>query len=128
MSRRPRTTLGTGLWFELEQLVADHELRIDRPAGSRHPSHDWMIYPLDYGFLEGTTSADGEGLDVWCGSGDRSVLSAVAVTYDPYKRDVEVKLLVGCRPDEVETIASFWHETEMVHAFLPRPEPGCQPA
>jgi inorganic pyrophosphatase len=27
-----------------------------------------MIYPLDYGYLEITTSSDGGGIDVWFGS------------------------------------------------------------
>lgn len=110
------------LWEDLQQLVADHRLVIDRPAGSTHPDHDWITYPLDYGELEGTISADGDGLDVWRGSGDPTELSAVGVTYDPYKRDVEVKLLVGCTPTEVDVIAAFWTQHEMTHAFLPVPE------
>jgi len=111
------------LWANLGRLVADHAVAIDRPAGSTHPEHDWILYPLDYGYLDGTVSADGDGLDVWLGSGDRSELSAVGVTFDPYKRDVEVKLLLGCTPDEVERISRFWNDHEMAHAFLDRPAP-----
>lgn len=109
------------LWADLQQLVADHPIVIDRAAGSTHPEHDWITYPLDYGYLAGTVSADGDGLDVWRGSGDPTELTAVGVTYDPYKRDVEVKLLVGCTPAEVAVIAAFWTQHEMTHAFLPAP-------
>ena len=37
---------------------------IDRPVGSRHP--DWgYAYPINYGFVPGTKSGDGEPIDVY---------------------------------------------------------------
>lgn len=38
--------------------------QIDRPLGSRHPSHDF-IYLLNYGYVPGTLAPDGEALDVY---------------------------------------------------------------
>lgn len=39
-------------------------LTIDRPLGSRHP--EWgFVYPVNYGFVSGTTSGDGEPLDAY---------------------------------------------------------------
>ncbi len=35
---------------------------IDRPMGSRHPEHGF-VYPVNYGYIEGTISPDGEELD-----------------------------------------------------------------
>ena len=37
---------------------------IDRPLGSRHPQHGFL-YPLNYGFLPGVISEDGEELDAY---------------------------------------------------------------
>ena len=37
---------------------------IDRPLGSRHPKHGFE-YPLNYGYLPGTVSGDGEELDAY---------------------------------------------------------------
>lgn len=37
---------------------------IDRPLGSRHPEHGF-VYLLNYGFLPGTISGDGEPLDAY---------------------------------------------------------------
>jgi inorganic pyrophosphatase len=38
---------------------------IDRPLGSRHPEHHDMLYPLNYGYLPGTVSGDGEEIDAY---------------------------------------------------------------
>jgi inorganic pyrophosphatase len=37
---------------------------IDRAMGSKHPKHGF-IYPVNYGFIAGTKSADGEELDAY---------------------------------------------------------------
>ena len=39
-------------------------IQIDRPLGSLHPQHGF-IYPVNYGFLPGTTAGDGEELDAY---------------------------------------------------------------
>jgi len=83
-------------WSTLEQLVSDSEIKIDRPKGSAHPKFESIIYPLDYGYLEGTTGGDGHGVDVWVGSGDRSQVNGVVATVDVYKKDAELKILLGC--------------------------------
>jgi len=54
-------------WQALDLLVEEHELVIDRPAGSAHPRYLSFVYPLDYGYLKGTASSDGSGIDVWRG-------------------------------------------------------------
>ena len=37
---------------------------IDRPLGSKHPSHDFF-YPINYGYIPETISGDGEEIDVY---------------------------------------------------------------
>lgn len=37
---------------------------MDRPLGSRHPNHGF-VYPVNYGYIEGTVSGDGEELDAY---------------------------------------------------------------
>ena len=39
-------------------------VRVDRPLGSRHPDFGFE-YPVNYGFVPGTLSADGEELDAY---------------------------------------------------------------
>ena len=45
----------------LDQLVT---VKMDRPMGSTHPKHGF-IYPVNYGYIEGTISGDGEELDAY---------------------------------------------------------------
>ena len=40
------------------------DVKIDRPLGSKHPKHSF-IYPVNYGFVPNTLSADGEELDCY---------------------------------------------------------------
>ncbi len=37
---------------------------VDRPLGSRHPTHDF-VYLLNYGYIPDTIAPDGEGLDAY---------------------------------------------------------------
>ena len=104
-------------WDKLDRLVADGTIRIDRPAGSAHPRYPSFIYPLDYGYLEGTGSSDGNDLDVWIGSLPGRAVTAVLCTVDLVKRDAEVKILLGCTPDEARQIAAV-HSTRAQAAIL----------
>lgn len=85
-------------WRALDALVDSSTLKIDRPKGSAHPRYPDFLYPLDYGYLEGTTSADGAGIDVWIGSLPEKQVTALLCTVDLEKRDTEIKLLLGCTP------------------------------
>jgi len=86
-------------WDALDKFVSESSIVIDRPKGSRHPKYPEYIYPLDYGYLESTSSMDGGGIDVWKGSaGD--VIDAIICTVDLLKKDSEIKILIGCNEDE----------------------------
>ena len=94
-------------WAIIDKLVETSEIIIDRPKGSAHPRFPELIYPLDYGYLAGTQSGDGMGIDVLLG-GDRSRgVTAIACTADLRKRDAELKVLLGCSEGEIETIQTF---------------------
>ncbi len=41
------------------------KVMVDRPKGSRHPKYKDMIYPINYGYVEGVFSGDGEEQDVY---------------------------------------------------------------
>jgi inorganic pyrophosphatase len=100
-----------GFWQNLEQFFSSSQIVVDRPKHSIHPRQANLIYPLDYGFLQGTSAGDGEGIDVWLGSSGSHELTGIINTVDPEKRDAELKLMLGCSSEDVEAIKLFYNVT-----------------
>ena len=109
-----------GFWEALDALCAQSQIVIDRPKGSAHPRYPDFIYPLHYGYLQGTSSMDGGGIDVWLGSREDRALDAVMCVVDLLKRDSEIKLLIGCTEKEKEIIRRVHNETEYQKGVLIR--------
>jgi inorganic pyrophosphatase len=114
-------TLDTSFWHELAHLAANNSIVIDRPKCGPHPRYPEVIYPLDYGYLEGTTSADGDGTDVWLGSLNTidKTLTGILCTFDTLKHDAEIKLLIGCTGEDLQLIQDF--HKEMHTLYIPNP-------
>jgi inorganic pyrophosphatase len=96
--------LDAEFWDRLKTLINTQSIVIDRPRGTAHPRYPNLIYPFDYGYLEGTTGGDGQDIDVWVGSGDQSSLTGIVCTVDSIKLDAEIKLLLGCSRAEADRI------------------------
>ena len=110
--------MNAAFWTYLDTLLSTSALVIDRPKGSAHPRYPELIYPLDYGYLSGVIGGDGEGLDVWRGSCPEPVLDAIVCTVDLKKKDVEVKLLVGCTAREKQIVCDFLNDGGYMAAML----------
>ncbi len=108
-------------WHALDTLVAGSEIVVDRPRGSAHPRFPAMIYPLDYGCLAGTRADDGSEMDCWIGSLPDRRLTALVFTADLVKRDFEGKLLLGCTPEEMQTVLASYADGPMAAMLLERP-------
>ena len=106
-------------WESLERLIEDSTIEIDRPKGSAHPRFPDLIYPLDYGYLKDTTSTDGAGLDIWVGAQTCARLEGIICTIDLNKKDIEIKLLIGCSEADLKTIMDF-HNSDEMRAILIR--------
>jgi len=109
-----------GFWQALDKLVAGSEIIIDRPRGSAHPRYTDFIYPLDYGYLKGTTAMDDGGIDVWRGSDLTGELDAIMCTVDIKKRDSEIKLLIGCTEEEKGQVYQAHNNSEFMKGVLIR--------
>ena len=97
----------THFWDILDKLVSQAEIQIDRPKGSVHPRYPECIYPFDYGYLTNTTSGDGDGIDIWIGSLSDQTPTGIVCTFDLRKRDAEIKILMGCTPEDMQIIQDF---------------------
>ncbi len=103
-------------WLAADKLVAECEIIIDRPKGTAHPKYPDFIYHMDYGYLKNTSSCDGEGIDVWVGSGERKA-DAVMCIIDMTKKNSEIKILIGCTEEEKQIVYST-HNTYFMKGLL----------
>ncbi len=108
----------TAFWSAFDQLLQRSTVVIDRPKGSAHPRFPQCIYPLDYGYLTNTSSMDGGGIDVWRGSAAEQRLDAIVCTVDLMKGDSEIKLLLGCTEEEMQTVIDFHNDSEYMKGLL----------
>ena len=105
-------------WALLDKLVAENRLVVDRPRGSHHPKFLDCVYPLDYGFLEGTKSTDNAGIDVWRGKSPGLGVVAVIITVDHLKKDVEIKILLDCSREEIHAVQCFHNASPEMQGIL----------
>ncbi len=93
-------------WDEWERLIRRSGCTIDRPRGSRHPVFPEIIYPIDYGYINGTLAGDGQEIDVFVGTGQAGLVG-VLLTEDFRRGDREYKFLWNCRPEEIYLVNGF---------------------
>jgi inorganic pyrophosphatase len=111
-------------WEYLQHLVDTSEIIVDRPIGSIHQRYPNNSYPLDYGYLKGTTSADGAEIDIWIGTLDKKEVVGVLCTVDLLKRDTELKILCDCTSMQIEAILEFINQGQMRGIMIPRDQQG----
>jgi inorganic pyrophosphatase len=107
-------------WSTIEQLIATSKIVIDRPRGTAHPHFSDLVYPLDYGYLKNTISGDGSSIDFWLGASGIFKLSGLLLTVDAFKRDAEIKLLLGCTQAEILMLIKWSNTGQMRAIYLTR--------
>lgn len=107
-------------WLLLDKLCDTHKIVIDRPRNSSHPKFADYIYPLDYGYLEGTSSSDGSGIDVWVGTSSSRFATAIISSVDVVKADSEIKVLFACTKEEIELIEKDHNRSDGMKGILIR--------
>ena len=73
------------------------EVTVDRPLGSRHPKYPDLVYPINYGYIEGIVGGDGEWQDAYILGIDVPVseFHGVVIAVIHRKNDCEDKLVVA---------------------------------
>jgi len=107
-------------WQKLDSIYFASSIVITQPQGSTHPTFKNLIYPVDYGYLNETLSQDELGIAIYKGKGSAYLVEAILVAADILKKDIEVKLLVGCSQDEVNQILRFVNQTEYQKTIIVR--------
>lgn len=107
-------------WQKLDTLFLASKVIIDRPKGSKHPEYNQMIYPVDYGYLQDTFSMDHEGIDVFVGSQKSESIDIIILAADILKKDVEIKVLLGCNEEEELQILYFLNSSAFQKTIIIR--------
>jgi inorganic pyrophosphatase len=110
------------LWEVLEEQILKNGVVIDRPKGQSHPRFPDLVYPIDYGYIPGTVSADGEGIDVCLGTSGAKKIVALICTFDGAKRDAEIKILYACGEEEIQIALGMLTHAPMCALLLRRPD------
>ncbi len=111
-------TYDKDFWQALDMMLEKSKLVIDRPQGTCHPKYSNMKYLVDYGYLQGTASMDGAGIDVWRGSDKAGKINAVMCIVDLIKNDSEIKLLLDCTEEEKNSIYHFHNQSKYMKGIL----------
>ena len=107
-------------WEYLQKLVDSSQIIFDHPKGSTHQRFHTSPYPVNYGFLSGTTSLDAGGVDIWVGTlGEKKVVGALC-TVDLLKKDTELKIIYDCTIEEIQSIVNFVNFDQMRALFIKR--------
>ncbi|MBS3973240.1 MAG: Inorganic pyrophosphatase [Erysipelotrichia bacterium] len=107
-------------WQKIDTLTFSSHFVLSQPKGSSHQVYHNLIYPLDYGYLKDTLSADSNGIAMYKGSMTTSMVNACVIAADILKKDIEIKLLLGCTPSEEEEVLRFLNQTEFQKTVLIR--------
>ncbi len=97
---------------------------MDRPLGSKHPEHGF-VYKVNYGYVPGTQSADGEELDAYYLGGSRPLSTArgrgIAIIHrlndDDDKRIVVPETQIDLTDSEITQAVNFqeqWFDYEIL--------------
>lgn len=90
---------------------------MDRPIGTRHPKHLDVIYPINYGYVEGVIGGDGEEQDVYVLDEKERLQFASGKVIAVVHRfdDDECKWVIGKYPHSAEEIKEIIYFQEQFH-------------
>ena len=89
-------------------------VKVDRPLGSIHPNHPDIVYPINYGYVEGIIALDGEEIDAYILGVDEAldVYTGEVIAIIKREDDVEDKLVVANKKFSKEEIIALTYFQE----------------
>ncbi|MGB4984897.1 MAG: Inorganic pyrophosphatase [Erysipelotrichaceae bacterium] len=105
-------------WQKLTTLLMSSDLVITNKQGSTHSQYPNLIYPTDYGYICDTNVDSGPVVKAFKGTNSSYSVKDVIVSVDILKRDIDVKLLLGCTDEEIENVLLFLNQTDFQKTIL----------
>jgi inorganic pyrophosphatase len=107
-------------WDIIDAFINNNAIIIDRKKGTAHPTYPEMIYPVDYGYIEKTSSMDGNGIDIFIGEEKEKRINGIICIADKLKNDSEIKVIYGCSETEIDIILHFLNKSDLMKAIFIR--------
>lgn len=101
-------------------------LRFDQPVGSAYRPHGITYYPINYGFVPGTTAPDGDALDAYLLNVHvplgEAVGTCIAVIHRPEDDDDKLVVVpVGSPPmTDAEILCQVWFQEHLYNGQVVR--------
>lgn len=105
-------------WIILDQIININGITIDRPKGTRHPKYPDWVYNIDYGFINNTSSMDGNAIDIYVGTQQNKAINGIFCTIDTLKNDSEIKVVYECSAVEIEIIDHDLNNSKYMKAMF----------
>lgn len=106
-------------WQKIDTLLLSSNLTVIRKKGDCHPTFKNLIYPVDYGWLDGDV-ADANHISVYMGKESRHIVTAVVIAADILEKTLDVKILAGCNEEETEAVLRYLNQTNYQKTVLIR--------
>jgi inorganic pyrophosphatase len=107
-------------WGHLDRLIAESRVIIDVPKGTKNSRLQEGPLFVDYGYLEDTSTMERDGIDVYVGSNPSRRVDAIICTVDLFKRDSEIKILIGCTEAEKLSVERLYEVYPPMRGLLVR--------
>ena len=107
-------------WQKLDTLVLSSSIEIKQPKGSTHQKYPSLVYPCDYGYLSDNHSSEMGVVDIFVGNPNVTQVDTIIVSVDVLKKDLVVKVLLGCDEKDEQAILDFLNQTDFQKTILIR--------
>lgn len=96
---------------------------VDRPLGSVHPRYPEMVYPVNYGYVNGVFAKDGEEQDVYIFGTDKPLKTFEGKVIAVWRRfdDVEDKWIVSLDGEDIpeeKILEGIWFQERFFRGKL----------
>lgn len=102
-------------WQKIDTLYLSSGYTLSKKKGETHDTFKNMIYPTNYGKVQANSE---QGISIYVGTGDKNKVTALVIAADILEKELDVKILAGCSPEEEDAILRFLNQTDYQKTVL----------
>lgn len=103
-------------WQKVDTLIYSSKIMITKEKNDLHNEYPNLAYPVAYGYLEVGANQE-KAVNIYQGT-HGNLVTGLIVSVDILKKDMSIKLLVGCDESEEQLILYFLNQTDFQKTVL----------